>query len=974
MRKKIYLSAALTALALVSCTDESLVDSSIVKGPEQPKENTAILFGAGANKLTRADKLTGKEAAEKLNQKFVVYGYKGTYDLPAANKELAFPNYVVKYEEGTAHTTQTNVADWEYVGYTNEPLTGDVATQIIKYWDYSAPYYNFMAWSIDPASSAIVKEIIKDDTDADNGDKIIFSVPSAKDAASVYFSNRYTATPDGKVTASTGNYDIQKVDNKYQETVTLTFRNLGAKVRLGIYETIPGYTVNDVVFYEAGTQAGYAQNQRVMTVETGDYPRVRTQNTYAGTTDAGSATVNGDYKQEVLTYGECSACLFAENGKSPFALSGDFEITYGATDNVAKINQVAGTGAANASSFTFGERSRADVLGETSNTATFWGNEDANYYTFVMPMENNQQNLYLKVDYTLTAQDGSGETIRVQGATAVVPFQYAQWKANYAYTYLFKISDKTNGFTGGDTPGTPDDPEEDNPTDPDPNDPENPNPAGLYPITFDACVVNTEDGYQETITTVATPSITTYQFGSEVVTNNEYLSANADIYVNVMIPATGGFTLADLTVGDNVWLYTAEKLGNEPITEGSVANLVSQIALTETGDLLKACDAADDVPTVDGYKFDPDGKFVKFAPVAGTVYVVKYLVKAAAGDVPAEYAYKVIKIDGAAATYTYVLGDLSSATTPLYEAVTVAVTNADQAVTAAATALRIKDENGNDVTSKFKVEETPTAGTYSITPERCVTGKAYTVNFGNAAAKTLTVSGLSMTVAATDNTIIAKETTTITILNKEGGDGIEKASLTLDRKEGVKITEVGAGEYTFETTNKAAGEYVVSYLGRSVTIKVNNYELKFNDLYVNNGKETVLRVKCNGENNSSAATLTLTNASVPTKDITGSGPKIKAQGASGDKLVATLGNAEASIIIKDFKVADFDPAGTAIAGTLATDEKFVQLTEGGAAYNAEAGTLTATDGSDVTLTSVKGVYRVKSAATLTLTYKGIVMF
>lgn len=958
MNKKVYLSAALTALALVSCTDESLIDSSVPKGPEQPKENTAILFGAGANKLTRADKLTGKEAAEKLNQKFVVYGYKGTYDLPAANKELAFPNYVVKYEEGTAHTTQTNVADWEYVGYTNEPLTGDVATQIIKYWDYSAPYYNFMAWSIDPASSAIVKEIIKDDADADNGDKIIFSVPSAKDAASVYFSNRYTATPDGKVTASTGNYDIQKVDNKYQETVTLTFRNLGAKVRLGIYETIPGYTVNDVVFYEAGTQAGYDQNQRVMTVENGDYPRVRTANTY----------VNGDYKQAVTAYGKCSACLFAKNGQSPFALSGDFEITYGATDNVAKIKQLNAAGSATASSFTFGERSREDVLGETSNTATFWGNEEANYYTFVMPMEGNQQNLYLKVDYTLTAQDGSGETIRVQGATAVVPFQYAQWKANYAYTYLFKISDKTNGFTGGDTPGTPDDPEEDNPTDPNPDDPENPNPAGLYPITFDACVVNTEDGYQETITTVATPSITTYQFGSEVVTNNEYLSDKGDIYVNVMIPKLdkSGYKPAELTIGTNIWLYTAEKLGNEPITEGSVANLVSQIALTETGDLLQACVNGTDVPTVDGYTFNGGNYFVKFTPVAGTVYVVKY--KVADG----EYAYKVIKIDGTAATYTYVLGDLSAASAALNEAVTVAVTNNDKAVTAAATALRIMDGSA-DVTSKFEVKETETAGTYSITPKRCVTGKAYTVNFGNA-AKTLTVSGLSMVVDATDNTIIATESTTITIKNKAEGEGIEKAALTLDRKEGVKITEVGNGDYTFETTNKAAGEYVVSYLGQSVTIKVNNYELKFEDLYVNNGKKAVLLVLCNGEHNASPVTVQLTNASVAEQEIPAYGYKIQAQGASGDKLVATLGNAEASIIIKDFKIAAFDPAGTAIAGTLAADEKFVQLTEGGAAYNAEAGTLTATDGSDVTLTSVKGVYRVKSDATLTLTYKGIVMF
>jgi hypothetical protein len=109
--------------------------------------------------------------------------------------------------------------------------------------------------------------------------------------------------------------------------------------------------------------------------------------------------------------------------------------------------------------------------------------------------------MILYVDYELY-NSVSGETIHVYGAKAVVPSIYMKWNPNYAYTYLFKISDNTNGATSP-TVGTP---------------------TGLFPITFDAVVVNTEEGNtQETITTVATPSITTYQNGSAITANDEYV-------------------------------------------------------------------------------------------------------------------------------------------------------------------------------------------------------------------------------------------------------------------------------------------------------------------------------------------------------------------------------------------------------------------------------------------------------------------
>ena len=126
--------------------------------------------------------------------------------------------------------------------------------------------------------------------------------------------------------------------------------------------------------------------------------------------------------------------------------------------------------------------------------------------------------LELRIDYTLLSIDGSGEEIKVHGATAYVPAIYAAWKPNYAYTYIFKISDNTNGWTSTNSE----------------------DPAGLFPITFDAVVLDPIDATTEqtTITTVATPSITTYQKGHLYTDGPEYEAGDEDIFVQVMIDGT----------------------------------------------------------------------------------------------------------------------------------------------------------------------------------------------------------------------------------------------------------------------------------------------------------------------------------------------------------------------------------------------------------------------------------------------------
>ena len=47
---------------------------------------------------------------------------------------------------------------------------------------------------------------------------------------------------------------------KYNQAVTLTFRNMAAKVRVALYETVPGYSIKNVKFYTAEAAEPTAPN------------------------------------------------------------------------------------------------------------------------------------------------------------------------------------------------------------------------------------------------------------------------------------------------------------------------------------------------------------------------------------------------------------------------------------------------------------------------------------------------------------------------------------------------------------------------------------------------------------------------------------------------------------------------------------------------------------------------------------------
>ena len=510
MKKYIFLAAS--ALTLASCTSEDFLGDT----PGNVQSNTsAINFDGGTGKITRATTQTGVTAAETLNNNYVVFGYKTAND---GSKTTVFDHYTIHWN-GLKDKTESNTQGWEYVGQKANSLTsltGD-KDQTIKYWDYSASQYDFVAFSFGKAIQGEGDGKVKA-TAVTTTPKLSYTLTGAvNELAKCFIADRITATPK-ETTTKKANLLVG-----YKDDVQFNFRSLSTKVTMGIYETIPGYSVKDVKFYSSDNTPA-TDNKPTLYAKDKNIP-------------AGNGTVT-----------------------VTFPTTTESETDY----NKAHVEFAAAPESDKSSSIQFGNLSTVEKEKEEKGTTGFIGRDITTFstpkdgtnkkYEVVIPAKVGA--LTLKVDYTLESIDGSGEEIKVTGATAVVPEKYTNWEPNYAYTYIFKISDKTNGSTGGST-------------------------AGLYPITFDAIVTETETGKQETITTVADNSITTYAKGE---INNEY-KKDANIYVSVnnttALHIKNG---EDDTTPTNVKLFTATGTGSyeKNITEATVALCLSKGTTTAT--------------------------------------------------------------------------------------------------------------------------------------------------------------------------------------------------------------------------------------------------------------------------------------------------------------------------------------------------------------------------------------------------------
>lgn len=555
MKKYIFLAAS--ALALASCSSDDFLGDT--PGSTPTSANSAINFGGDAGKITRATSNEGN-TQQMLDGQFLVYGVKKTNDEIFHN---VFVNYSVWDVE--ANNTTSNTNGWEYVGTKDAANLGIGKItlkydQTIKYWDYSASVYHFVAGSPINAFKYTISPDLTTGTD-------IESATVTGLAGHIEANNTETALKTNPVYIAA---PVKIAKDDYQKPVKFTFIRQQSMVRVGIYETIPGYSITDIKFY------AYDTDDNTLKVSTGNNVilTAATDGYFVGGSNL-TGTVTYDWKSTTPSY----------------------TYKYDDTNLVKSKNWYAG---------------KLSILATTSSeptVATLYGTDKdmstTGYFTVLpTPSETKASPILIKCDYILT-DFNTGETIKVTGATAAIPAAYSKWEPNTRYTYLFKISDKTNGTTG------------------DPNNPKD--PAGLYPITFNAVVTEMADKTQGTTTTVATPSITTYQEGSVVDNTIKYV-ANKKIDVTVTESTSG--TKQNLSTTGSAVGHIAVYKFTAPITEAEV-----QVKGTTGGAAVTNGSVANNV-----YSFTPDGE---------GYYAIQYLTTAAKGTTPEAYAYKVVYVAAA---------------------------------------------------------------------------------------------------------------------------------------------------------------------------------------------------------------------------------------------------------------------------------------------------------------------------------------
>lgn len=842
-----------------------------------------ITFSQTVPNVTRASG-TSADAA-KLGNNFVVYGFKmdntATEAVNGSTDKKVFDLYNVKYTSGTANSTLSNTNNWEYVGYTS--VGG--AAQTIKYWDFNSKYvFSAISCGAGVTFTKITDAAtIAGTTVNDKGWQL--TVPAGTTLSNLYASDRKAMTKS----LSGGKYSFGTVD--------FTFYSLASQIRFAMYETVPGYSVKiDKVYYNSTNSTTY----------------FGVDGTFKGITGSGNTTLNIIYdgsNRPVLSYDNESTTTYMAFGANLLS---------------------------------------ATALGTASNAATY--DQADGSYSLILPYESKAETtpaeniLSLKLDYTLTSTDGSGEEIKVYGATATVPTAYTQWKNNYAYTYMFKISDNTSGSTGGD-----------------PND-----PKGLYPVTFDACIAATADGNaQETITTIADPSITTYQSGQVITSNDEYKAGT--VTVTIYDPTiVSGNPIGDVSLTkSNLKLYTAISSGTA-ITEKNVENYKNNdIVLTDVSNAIA------------GYS-TLNAKSANFTAVSGYTYVVEY-------TKDTKKYYKVIKVTGTAPTivYKFLAYEDAAAGTELdpsqieeggtfYVTVQQMVGSVEGAVTAADKKFHA------DTQAAFTITETATPGTYAFQAKAGTSG-VQTVKINGTGDTSVDVTINAYEFDSSSITVIGDANDTETSTLKLGTAAVTTATAAdFACSTGLTVTDVTDGVLIIEAAKTAkSGTVTYSHGGvvvATLDVTVQHYSyLAPTRKTINIGsivdaeKTSTITMKLGGAALAQATDVTVSSspaanvlASYPTATNASGEVTLTAGTAVGTATVKAPDDTEISIEVKNFTVT----SNTATGATRTITFKNNGTTEN-VALAVSAGTLTKT--------AASGAYNwtgITENATVTYTYNG----
>lgn len=334
-----------------------------------------------------------------------------------------------------------------YAGEVVNPGTkyaSNVAKQYLRYWDKSAPTTNFYAYvpylNASPTAAGGTVSYVDGTAQggASNTDTYVMTFPFGTIKHGYDDEQAYEY-----MYAST-----QVAEANYGHDVQLQFKRLNAKVNIKFWEDIPGYSVHMI---DLGNVASHDWTISAV-------PSIK---------EAGQGT-----------YGYKLGKIYTENG---------VKIKFNTDATVNKIKQYEGATTDAPLEFktptaaTIGESRIEATLSPTTyfaipkyNTGAVLSNTAANINdNGTLEQKLAKTGLTFHVSYELIST--TGEKITVKDATVHVPYNYCEWKENTRYTYIFKITQNSNGTTGSGTP--------------DPTNPEVPTETALYPIVFDNCTV-----------------------------------------------------------------------------------------------------------------------------------------------------------------------------------------------------------------------------------------------------------------------------------------------------------------------------------------------------------------------------------------------------------------------------------------------------------------------------------------------------
>lgn len=424
MRK--ILTYAVSALALASCSSDSLVSDS-------PANTQApIAFNVGQKNITRT---TNLEDAKHYN--FGVWAYK----TEGGTSQLVMDNYLVGYSDGdgkgydksgittwtnegtnydTDHTSlwfYQNLGTMQYLnedaskGYTKDKSAFMSANeyQYLRYWDLAYTNTNFYAYA--PYKSSGVS--FKDGKIAVDKAANVAGYDNPEEHDFIYAGAQAT--------------------NADKKDVTLTFKHLGAIVKVAFRENVNGYKVQLINVKESSSDPN---------------EKLGVQATSAKVSGTTYIHTDATTQKDVTYLKSCGATInFADNINTPEVKVVTTDVTPSSDNLMFDIPTEKKHGLVD---YQKDENSpKYVVLPEKDGD---YAKSPTTYYAVVQPSDS-ETGFTLHISYNLIAED-NGEVVTVRDARVHVPYTQVRWQSNTSYTYNFTISQVSSGTT--DPTVTPD--------------------------------------------------------------------------------------------------------------------------------------------------------------------------------------------------------------------------------------------------------------------------------------------------------------------------------------------------------------------------------------------------------------------------------------------------------------------------------------------------------------------------------------